>query len=97
LPNVAAGGAGLGNASNIGFSMPEINVFGVKSKGEKVFLALDSDAFIMRDDYHLMRTYFPLGYSSWRKPEPEWYRHPRERIMRKRFIFSAKKAHLSFL
>ena len=31
-------------------SMPEINVFGVRGKGEKVFIALDTDARIMRDE-----------------------------------------------
>jgi hypothetical protein len=46
----AAEGAGLGGAAGVGFSMPEIEVFGVKSKGEKVFIALDTDAYIMRDE-----------------------------------------------
>ncbi|MEN8256077.1 MAG: hypothetical protein ABFR33_11480, partial [Verrucomicrobiota bacterium] len=45
----AVGNAGLGDAASIGFNMPEINVFGVRSKGEKVFLALDTDAQIMHD------------------------------------------------
>ena len=53
----AVGGAGLGAADGIGFSMPEIEVFGVRSKGEKVFIALDSDAFIMRDEVGGMRAY----------------------------------------
>jgi len=46
----AAGGAGLGGAGGVGFSMPEIEVFGVRSKGEKVFIALDSDQLILRDE-----------------------------------------------
>ena len=53
----AAAGAGLDSANSIGFTMPEINVFGVKSKGEKVFIALDSDAYIMRDEVGGMRAY----------------------------------------
>lgn len=53
----AAGGAGLGEAGGIGFSMPEIEVFGVRSRGEKVFLALDSDAIIMRDEVGGMLAY----------------------------------------
>ena len=50
-------GTGLGNASSIGFNMPEIEVFGLRSKGEKVFIALDSDAYIMRDEVGGMRAY----------------------------------------
>ena len=50
-------GAGLGDAGGIGFSMPEINIFGVRSKGEKVFIGLDSDAIIMRDEVGGMLAY----------------------------------------
>ena len=50
-------GTGLGDASGIGFNMPEINVFGVRSKGEKVFIALDTDAYIMRDEVGGKRAY----------------------------------------
>jgi len=46
----AAGAAGLGDAGSVGFSMPEIEVFGVRSKGEKVLLALDTDRLILRDE-----------------------------------------------
>ncbi len=53
----SVGAAGLGGAAGIGFSMPEIEVFGVKSKGEKVFIALDSDAIMMRDEVGGMRAY----------------------------------------
>jgi hypothetical protein len=48
---------GLGGAGGVGFSMPEIEVFGIKGKGEKVFLALDADAFMMRDEVGGMRAY----------------------------------------
>jgi len=41
--------AGLGSGSGLGFSMPEIQVFGIRSKGEKVFIALDSDQMILKD------------------------------------------------
>ena len=54
---LGASGAGLGDGSSIGFNMPEINVFGVRSKGEKVFIALDSDAYIMRDEIGGMLSY----------------------------------------
>jgi hypothetical protein len=50
-------GGGLGDAGGVGFSMPEIKVFGIKGKGEKVFIALDSDAYIMRDEVGGMRAY----------------------------------------
>ena len=40
---------GLGGSAGVGFSMPEIKIFGVKSKGEKVFIALDASAYILRD------------------------------------------------
>ncbi|MEN8255239.1 MAG: hypothetical protein ABFR33_07195 [Verrucomicrobiota bacterium] len=53
----AVGDAGLGSADSIGFSMPEINIFGVRSKGEKVFIALDTDAQIMRDEVGGKRAY----------------------------------------
>ena len=53
----AGGATGLGGAGGVGFSMPEIKVFGVRSKGEKVFLALDSDPIIMRDEVGGMRAY----------------------------------------
>lgn len=43
-------GAGLGDAGSVGFSMPEIEVFGVRSKGEKVLLALDTDRLILQDE-----------------------------------------------
>ena len=52
-----AAGAGLDAGGGVGFSMPEIEVFGVRSKGEKVFIALDSDAIIMRDEVGGMRAY----------------------------------------
>jgi hypothetical protein len=42
-------GGGLG-AGGIGFSMPEINLFGVKSKGEKICIILDSTQDMMHDE-----------------------------------------------
>jgi len=43
-------GGGLGGAGALGFTMPEINVFGVKSKGEKVFIMLDASDEMMYDE-----------------------------------------------
>ena len=40
---------GLGGAGGVGFSMPEINLFGIKGKGEKIFIILDTSAGIMSD------------------------------------------------
>jgi hypothetical protein len=45
----ATGDLGLGSGG-VGFSMPEINIFGVKSRGEKAFLILDADAEMMYDE-----------------------------------------------
>lgn len=42
--------AGLGDASALGFTMPEIDIFGVKGKGEKIFIILDSTPWIMLDE-----------------------------------------------
>ncbi len=53
----AAGGSGLGGAGGIGFSMPEIKVFGIRSKGEKVFIALDADAAMLKDELGGLRAY----------------------------------------
>ena len=46
------GGAagGLGGAGGVGFTMPEIEVFGIKGKGEKVFIILDSSPEMMYDE-----------------------------------------------
>lgn len=43
-------GDGLGGGGGIGFSMPEINIFGVKGKGEKIFIILDSSNSMMVDE-----------------------------------------------
>ncbi len=44
-------GGGLGGGvGSLGFSMPELDLFGVKSKGEKIFIVLDSTEPMMRDD-----------------------------------------------
>lgn len=45
-----ADGAGLGAAGGIGFSMPEINLFGIKGRGEKVFIILDASPSMMTDE-----------------------------------------------
>ncbi len=54
LPEIKGIKEGLGSADDnlggVGFSVPEVDVFGVKSKGEKVFLILDSREFIMYDE-----------------------------------------------
>ncbi|VGO12532.1 hypothetical protein PDESU_01085 [Pontiella desulfatans] len=42
-------GDGLGGGGGVGFSMPEINIFGVKGKGEKIFIILDSSPSMMVD------------------------------------------------
>ena len=41
---------GLGGAGGVGFSMPEIEVFGIKGRGEKVFIILDSSPEMMYDE-----------------------------------------------
>ena len=51
----AAGG--LGGSAGIGFSMPEISVFGVKGKGEKIFIALDANSWMLRPDIGGMPAY----------------------------------------
>ncbi len=42
-------GDGLGGAGSLGFSMPEINIFGIKGKGEKIFIILDASDRILSD------------------------------------------------
>ena len=41
---------GLGNAGGLGFSMPEIEIFGIKGKGEKIFLILDTGDHMLIDE-----------------------------------------------
>ncbi|MEI6890808.1 MAG: hypothetical protein V5783_01435 [Pontiella sp.] len=48
LGNLA--GIGLGNSVGIGFSMPEIDIFGIKGKGEKIFLILDTSNSMLIDE-----------------------------------------------
>jgi hypothetical protein len=43
----SAGRGGLGGAASLGFSMPEFDMFGIKGKGEKVFIILDSTKDMM--------------------------------------------------
>ncbi|MDF7823571.1 hypothetical protein P4B35_06060 [Pontiellaceae bacterium B12227] len=45
-----AAGDGLGGAGALGFSMPEIELFGIKGRGEKIFIILDSTPWIMYDE-----------------------------------------------
>ncbi len=45
----SAGAGGLGGGGGVGFSMPEIEIFGIKGKGEKIVLVLDGGADMMRD------------------------------------------------
>ena len=44
------GSGGLGGAGGVGFSLPEIEIFGIKGKGEKIFLILDSSPRMMYDE-----------------------------------------------
>jgi hypothetical protein len=44
-----AGGDGIGGSGGIGFSMPEIELFGTKGKGEKIFIILDASPEMMVD------------------------------------------------
>ena len=46
----SAAGDGLGGAGGVGFSMPEIQLFGIKGKGEKVFIILDASGDMMVDE-----------------------------------------------
>jgi hypothetical protein len=43
-------GTGLGGGAALGFNMPEISVFGVKGRGEKIFIVLDSTPWMMLDE-----------------------------------------------
>jgi hypothetical protein len=53
----AGAGGGLGGSGGIGFSMLEFEIFGIKGKGEKVFIALDSSPNMMLDEVGGMRAY----------------------------------------
>lgn len=52
-----AGGGGLGGAGGLGFSMPEIELFGVKGKGEKIVFVLDASPGMMVDEIGGVRAY----------------------------------------
>lgn len=54
---LGAGSGGLGGAVSLGFSMPELNMFGVKGKGEKIFLVLDASPKMMVDEIGGVRAY----------------------------------------
>jgi hypothetical protein len=43
-------GDGLGGSGSLGFTMPEIEIFGIKGKGEKVFLILDTSNSMLVDE-----------------------------------------------
>ena len=53
----AGAGDGLGGGGGVGFSMPEMELFGVKSRGEKVFIILDSSNYMMVDQMGGIRAY----------------------------------------
>jgi hypothetical protein len=46
---MGSAGDGIGGGGGLGFSMPEMSLFGIKSRGEKVFIILDASAFMMVD------------------------------------------------
>jgi hypothetical protein len=52
-----AAGIGLGGGGSLGFSMPEMSLFGVKSRGEKVFIILDASDSMMVDKMGGIRAY----------------------------------------
>ncbi|VGO16588.1 hypothetical protein PDESU_05179 [Pontiella desulfatans] len=43
-------GDSLGGGGGVGFSMPEIEIFGIKGKGEKIFLILDTGNHMLIDE-----------------------------------------------
>jgi len=47
---IGSAGDGIGGGGSLGFTMPEINIFGLKSRGEKVFLILDCGPSMMVDE-----------------------------------------------
>lgn len=42
-------GGDLGGSGGVGFSMPEIEIFGIKGRGEKIFLILDTENHMLID------------------------------------------------
>ena len=50
----SAAGGGFGVAGGLGFSMPEIDIFGIKGKGEKIFIILDASGDMMVDEIDLV-------------------------------------------
>jgi hypothetical protein len=46
---IGSAGDGMGTGSGLGFSIPEIKMFGIKAKGEKVFIILDASPHMMVD------------------------------------------------
>lgn len=47
---VGSAGSGLGGTGGIGFSMPEVKIFGIKDRGEKLFFILDIGPHMLRDE-----------------------------------------------
>jgi hypothetical protein len=47
---MGSGSGGFGAGATLGFTIPEIDLFGIKGKGEKVFIILDSTKLIMHPD-----------------------------------------------
>lgn len=54
---LGAGSGGFGSGGSLGFSMPEISMFGIKSKGERVFFVLDASDTMMVDEIGGVRAY----------------------------------------
>ncbi len=53
MTGVKGGTVGMGSVGgmeSIGFSLPELNFFGTKAKGEKIFIVLDASASMMIDE-----------------------------------------------
>lgn len=64
MPEITGVKGGLGSAageavggSGLGFTAPEIEVFGIKGKGEKIFLCLDATDDMMWDEMGGLRAY----------------------------------------
>ena len=60
----SAGAGGLGGGGGIGFAMPAFELFGVKGKGEKLFIVLDASAYIWLTRLAAYRR-LPLLNRSW--------------------------------
>ena len=54
---IGSGRSGLGGGASLGFTMPEIEFFGVKSQGERLFFVLDASDHMMVDEIGGVRSY----------------------------------------